>query len=138
MCRDVKYIILLYSSLRNYHHTNTDATSHSVTTGNRWNQIKQLHWSVLIGDHKPSEIKRRRNGLEVCPTGRTSVTCRKHKTFSKQPFYVSTTLTICKISHLKSAWMYHVKERMVCYSAMTVSGLTYLICCTLTPIRPLK
>lgn len=41
MCRDVKYIILLYSSLRNYHNTNTDATSHSVTTGNHSNQIKQ-------------------------------------------------------------------------------------------------
>lgn len=31
MCRDVKYIILLYGSLRNYHNTNTDATRHSVT-----------------------------------------------------------------------------------------------------------
>lgn len=41
MCRDVKYIILLYSSLRNYHNTNTDATSHSVTTGNHSNLIKQ-------------------------------------------------------------------------------------------------
>lgn len=59
MCRDVKYIILLYSSSRNFH-TNTDATSHSVTTGNRWNQIKQQQWSVLIGcrgGRKPSEIK---------------------------------------------------------------------------------
>lgn len=35
MCRDVKYIILFYSSSRNYHNTNTDATSHSVTTGKR-------------------------------------------------------------------------------------------------------
>lgn len=35
MCRDVKYIILLYSSSRNYHNANADATSHSVTTGNR-------------------------------------------------------------------------------------------------------
>lgn len=34
MCRDVKYIILLYSSVRNYHNTNTDATSRSVSTGN--------------------------------------------------------------------------------------------------------
>lgn len=60
MCRDVKYNILLYSSSRNYHNTNTDATSHSVTTGNHWKQIKQQQWSVLIrcwGDRKPSEIK---------------------------------------------------------------------------------
>lgn len=48
MCRDVKYIILLYSSLGNYHNTNTDTTSHSVTTGNHWRQIKQQQWSVLI------------------------------------------------------------------------------------------
>lgn len=27
MCRDVKYNILLYSTFRNYHNTNTDATS---------------------------------------------------------------------------------------------------------------
>lgn len=34
MCRDVKYIILLYSSMKNYHNTNINA-SLSLTTGNR-------------------------------------------------------------------------------------------------------
>lgn len=71
MCRDVKYIILLYCSRRN---TNTDATT--VTTGN---QIKQQQRrSVLIGcgvDREPSERKKKESkrtrewSRQVEPTG---------------------------------------------------------------------
>lgn len=80
MCRDVKYIILLYSSLRNYHNTNTDATSHSVTTGNHSSQIKQQQWSVLLrclGERKPSEFKGDKMDSKVRPTGRTSAPRRQ-------------------------------------------------------------
>lgn len=38
-------------------------------------------------------------------------TCSKNKTLSKQPFYVSTTLTICKIRHLKVSLNVSCKEK---------------------------